>query len=213
MIAASATGNPRFGVLVYSLGRSGALGSNQLTPALRSPHKARSTRRAMAESTAASGCVLGVNFAAQIAYLVAVTHELLPLLDAPLKIVPPENLDEWSRLEVFGRRLADEAKAIHAQRVAFALPRKPSNWVYSDARARAALETAAGLALRSAGIPAEAINQRTVAAGLGIGPAKDFEERDRLAASLKIKTSSVQHWDHRAPALAVALHLARKLWR
>jgi hypothetical protein len=78
------------------------------------------------EEEKAKKCVLGVNFAAQIAHVVVVSHDLVPLLDAPLKIVPPENLGEWSRLDVFGKRIADEAKAIGAQRVAIAMPRKPA---------------------------------------------------------------------------------------
>jgi hypothetical protein len=151
--------------------------------------------------------VLGVSFAAGDAYLALVKGPDQYALGDPVRLSVPENLSTWPALRQFASRLVADAAAHGVGCVAFAEPRKYGAWKYYDAFNRAAMQTAASLALYDAGIAVHAIAQRTACATIGLAlGALD----DQLAAKLGIEHSKVLHWKQRVPALAVAIHIARR---
>lgn len=155
--------------------------------------------------------VLGVNFAAGIAYFGAVARPCVPIVGRFLKSTPPMNVDCWERLKQFGEQVASEARASNAIRIVFADPRLANHWVYSEAAERVSLQTAAALALRSEGRAAQICHPKTAATLLGFGgKIKSMDEG--LAALLRIDSSEVTHWKHRLPAFAVAAAIARGIW-
>jgi hypothetical protein len=126
------------------------------------------------------------------------------------KLVPPTNLGKWEQLEQFGSRFVAEARALNAASIVFVEPRRYNSWSYGDAEARVSLQVAATLALVRESIDVRTIAQRTVAKGLGF---KKLSSMDAgLPARLGIDVDAVVHWQHRAIAIAAAVHAARELW-
>lgn len=154
--------------------------------------------------------VLGVNIAAGAAYFVLVLSPGTPRFSATAKIVPTPNADHWESLARFSARLVAEARAHAVLTVAFAEPRKFNNWSYNDARTRVELITACALALREAGISVECVSQRTASVVLEVPFDKNVA--DRLEERYVSNDEDVLHWKDRAPALLVAMSVARKRW-
>jgi hypothetical protein len=154
--------------------------------------------------------ILGVNVAAGVAHLVLVQRANGPIFDEPVKIAPADNVDEVTRLASFGDRIVVDARAHHVRCVAFADPRRYNRWGYKDAYDRAALQVAASLALRSAGVEVRTIAQVTAAKSVfGVG----LDKLDAaLAERFQPRKNKITAWDKRLPALAVALHVASELW-
>jgi hypothetical protein len=158
----------------------------------------------------AASRVLGVNIAAGIAYLALVKVPETVELDRTAKLAPATNVEEWTQLKQFAMRVVEEARAAGAVRVVFAEPRRYNAWKYYEAFTRASLQVSASLALHDAGISVSALAQRTACATLDL----DLGELDvQLAKALKINPRDVSHWKERAPAVAVALHVARGVAR
>lgn len=153
--------------------------------------------------------VLGINVAANVAYLAAVEWPSVVILNITPKIEPPNNEeDDWDQLRIFGDRVVQEAKAVGAGAVVFAQTRRPSQWTYGQAYSRVSLIVAAGLALNAAQIDARIVSQKSAAVTLGIKYGKQLEAE--LAAKLDIRPGDVVHWKQRGAGLAVALHFMNK---
>jgi hypothetical protein len=154
--------------------------------------------------------VLGVNIASGVAYLALARKPAALELGGTAKIAPASNVEHWSALAAFGERLVAESKARNVAVVAFADPKKQQKWVYSQARTRVELVTAAAMALRVSGVGVEVVSQHTAAASLKLPYTKELE------ASLKAKyipsEDKVLHWNDRAAAVLVALCVATRRW-
>jgi hypothetical protein len=152
--------------------------------------------------------ILGINIAAGVAYLGLVVRPRQMRLDTCAKIVPAANAGEWVALRDFGQRLVAEATAHCVTEVVFVEPRRrPRGWPYEEAHTRAALHTAAGLALDSAGIAARSISQKTIASGFRCKGEKTMDAK--LPELLGLSPESVVHWKERRIAIAAAIHVAR----
>lgn len=170
----------------------------------------RSEAPRILEDVPDADAVLGVNIAAGVAYLVLVRRPAAIDPSATTKISPPENADHWSALSAFGDRLVAEARAHAVACVVVADPKKYDQWSYNNARTRIEMATAGALALRSATVEVEVLSQRTAAASLGLKFNKDLESA--LSSTFLPAGLKVVHWKDRAPALLVALSVAKRLW-
>ncbi len=155
------------------------------------------------------GAVVGINIAAGVAYVAVVDGDGNPALErSTAKIVPASNVDAWTALTQFGTRIVAEVRGAGSTCVGFADPKRYNQWAYSEAFQRASLHVAAGISLAGMGVNAVSVAHKTFASTLNIKSLKTLDVE--LAERLSIDPASVTHWKNRAPALAVALHLAAR---